>query len=108
MSESELLEENKKLKERVAYLENIINRGTSGNSGAYNNIRGMIINKVENEIDLTKYEEWQRKHKRQQFERQIMRDLLWGIRVRRVTELRPEHIKQAEEFIQNYRFEEVM
>ena len=105
MSENELLEENKKLKERIEYLENIINRGNSGNCGAYNNIRGMIINKVQQEIDLSKYEEWQRKHKRQQFERQIMRDLLWEIRVRRVTELRPEHIKQAEKFIQYYKFE---
>ena len=65
----------------------------------------MIINKVQQEIDLSKYEEWQRKHKRQQFERQIMRDLLWEIRVRRVTELRPEHIKQAEKYIKNYKLE---
>lgn len=106
MSEQELIEENKKLKERVAFLENIINRGNSGHCGAYNNIRGMIINKVQQEIDLSKYEEWQRKHKRQQFERQLMRDLLWEIRVRRVTELRTEHIKEAEEFIEKYRFKE--
>ncbi len=66
----------------------------------------MIINKVQKEIDLSKYEEWQRKHKRQQYERQLMRDLLWHIHVRRVTELRTEHIKQAEEYIQNYKFEE--
>ncbi len=101
----ELLEENSKLKERIAELEAIINRGNSGNSGAYNNIRGMIINKVAKEIDLTIYEEgWQRKHKRQQYERQLMRDLLWNIRVRRVSELRTEHINQAEEYIKNYKF----
>ena len=92
----ELLEENKRLKERIEYLENILNRGNSGNCGAYSNIRGMIINKVQQEIYLTKYEEWQRKHKRQQYERQLMRDLLWNIRVRRVSELRTEHINQAE------------
>jgi len=108
MSESELLEENKKLKERVTYLENIINHGNTGNCGAYNTIRGMIINKVQQEIDLTKYEEWQRKSKRQQFERQIMRDLLWNIRVRRVTELRTEHIKKAEGYINNYKFDETI
>lgn len=43
----EILEENKQLKERVKYLENILNRGNSGNSNAYNTIRGMIINKYE-------------------------------------------------------------
>jgi len=101
----ELIKENAKLKERVKYLENILNRGNAGNSTAYTTIRGMIINKVEKEIDLTQFEEWNRKHKRQQYERQIMRDLLWTIRVRRVTELRTEHIKQAEEFINNYEFE---
>lgn len=106
MSEQELIEENKKLKERVAYLENIISRGNSGNCEAYNNIRGMIINKVQKEVDLSKYEEWQRKHKRQQFERRVMRDLLWEIRVRRISELRPEHIKPAEEFIEKYKFQE--
>lgn len=102
----EILEENRKLKERVAYLENIINKGNSGNSTAYNTIRGMIINKVSKEIDLSQYEGWQRRHKRQKVERQLMRDLLWEIRVRRVTELKIEHIKPAEEFIQNYKFEE--
>ena len=65
----------------------------------------MIIEKVKKDIDLSKFEDWQRKHKRQQFERQVMRDLLWEIRVRRVTELKTEHIKQAEEFIKNYIFE---
>ena len=106
MSESEMLDKIKELEERNKFLENVINRGNSGNIGAYSNIRGMIINKVHNEIDLSKYEDWQRKRKRQQFERQIMRDLLWEIRVRRVTELRLEHIKQAEEYIKNYKFEE--
>lgn len=104
MSENEILEENKRLKERIQYLENIINRGNAGNSNAYNTIRGMIINKVQNEIDFTQYEEWQREHKRKQAERQIMRDLLWEIHVRRVTELRTEHIEQAENFIREYMF----
>lgn len=101
----EILAENKQLKERIKYLENIISRGNSGNYGVYNTIRGMIINKVQSEIDLTKFEEWARKHKRQQFERQLMRDLLWEIRVRRVTELRIEHIEPAEQYIKNYKFE---
>ncbi len=33
MSEAELEEENKRLKEKVEYLENILNRGNSGNCG---------------------------------------------------------------------------
>ena len=103
----DLVEENERLKERVRYLENIINRGNSGNSTAYSTIRGMIINKVEQEIDFTQYkDEWTRKHKRQQFERRLMSDLLWEIRVRRVSELRVEHINPAEEYIKNYKFEE--
>ena len=39
MSENELLEENKRLKERVAFLEGIVNRGSSGNTSAYNAIK---------------------------------------------------------------------
>lgn len=104
--ENEILEENKRLKERIQYLENVLSRGNTGNSNAYNTIRGMIISKVQNEIDFTIYDEWRRKHERQKKERQIMRDLLWNIRVRRVTELRTEHIEQAEKFIQEYKFEE--
>lgn len=104
----DLEEENKQLKERIKYLENIINRGNSGNSTAYNTIRGMIINKVSKEIDFTQYkDEWTKKHKRQQYERQLMRDLLWEIRVRRVSELRAEHINPAEKYIENYKFVEV-
>jgi len=100
----EIIEENKKLKERIKYLENIINRG---NSGAYDTIRGMIINKVDKEIDFTQYEEWQRKGRRRRFERKLMDDLLWEIRVRTVKLLSEEHIKLAEEYIKNYKFEEV-
>lgn len=104
----DLKEENTKLKERVQYLENILNRGNSGNSTAYNAIRGMIINKVENEIDFSQYDKWQKKNKRQRYERKLMSDLIWELHVRRVSGLRVEHIKPAEEFIKNYKFEEVL
>lgn len=103
MSEQELLEENKKLKERVEFLEKIINRGSRGNTSAYNAIRTMIVEKVEKEYDLSKYEEWKRKHERQKIERQVMRDLLWEIRVRRVSELRAEHVEQAKQYLENYK-----
>ena len=102
----DLLEENKKLKERVKELELLLERQNGSNSRAYVAIRAMIVSKVE-KLDFTKYDEWQRKRKKQQIERQVMRDLLWNIRVRRVTDLRTENIKQAEEFIKNYKFEEM-
>ena len=102
MSNEELLEENKKLKERIQYLENILNRGNTGNSSAYNAIRGMIINKVAKEVDVSQYEGWQRKHKREVIERQIMRDLKWDLHVRNISDFRAEHVKQAEEYINSY------
>ena len=105
MDNEELMQENADLRERIRILENIINRGNRTNANAYSVIRGMIIEKVEKEVDLNVYEDWTRKQKRQQFERQLMQDLLWEIRVRRVAELRNEHIKQAEEFINKYKFE---
>ena len=104
MTESELLKENKQLKERIEYLENILNRGNTGNSSAYNAIRGMVINKVTKEYDVSQFEEWQRKHKKQVMERQVMSDLKWELKVRRISEFRTEHIKPAEEYIQNYKF----
>jgi len=103
MSESELIEENKKLKEKIQYLENIISRGNTGNSSAYNTIKGMIINKVAKEVDVSQFEEWQRKHKREVIERQIMRDLKWDMHIRTIADFRAEHIKQAEEYINNYK-----
>ena len=104
MTESELLKENKQLKERIEYLENILNKGNTGNSSAYSAIRGMIINKVTKEYDVSQFEEWQRKHKKQVMERQVMSDLKWELKVRRISEFRTEHIKSAEEYIQNYKF----
>lgn len=98
----DLLEENKKLKERVKELELLLERQNGSNSKAYVEIRAMIVKKVDKEVDFTQYDEWQGKRKRQQIERQIMRDLLWNIRVRRVADLRTDNIKQAEEFINNY------
>lgn len=107
MGNEELLEENTKLKERIQYLENIISRGNTGNSNAYNTIRGMIINKVANEYDLSQFEDledWQRKHKKQVAERNLMSDVKWELKVRRISDFRTEHIKQAEEYINNYKF----
>lgn len=104
MSNEELLEENQKLKERVKYLENILNRGNTGNISAYNTIRGMIINKVQNELIVPESQNWRKEGYIKQKERQLMSDLLWEIHVRRVSELKMENIKPAEEYIKNYRF----
>ena len=61
----ELIEENKKLKERIKVLEEIINRGSSGNTSVYNDIRAMIVEKVRKEVNLEQLEGWQRKHRKQ-------------------------------------------
>jgi len=94
----EIIEENKKLKERVEFLERLLNRKNSGHSSAYNAIREMIIQKVEKEVSIPEYlEDWQKKDTRQRAERQIMSDLKWEIRVRRIEDFRSEHIEPAKE-----------
>lgn len=45
--EEQLRKENEELKERIAFLERTIQRGKSGSTSAYNEIRTMIIEKVE-------------------------------------------------------------
>lgn len=99
----ELIEENKKLKERIAFLESIVNRGSSGNTSAYNAIRLMIIEKVQKEVEQPEnLEGWQNKDTRQRAERQIMRDLKWDLRVRNISDFRSEHIQPAKEYIEKY------
>ncbi len=62
MTNEELERENKELKERIEFLEKVLNRGNAGNSTAYTSIRLMIIEKVEKEFDATKFENWRRKY----------------------------------------------
>lgn len=103
MSEQELIEENKKLKERVAFLESVVNRGNSGNTSAYNAIRLMIIEKVDKEVEIPdNLLDWQKKDTRQVAERKIMSDLKWDLRVRTISDFRAEHIQPAKEYIKNY------
>lgn len=98
-----LLEENQKLKERVAFLESILNRGNSGNTNAYHAIRLMIIEKVQKEVDVPEYlADWQKKDTRSRAERQIMRDLKWDLRVRTIADFKSEHTRKAKEYINNY------
>lgn len=106
MLEQELLEENKKLKERIEFLEKVINRGSRGNTSAYNAIRTMIVEKVEKEYDLTQFgdlKDWQIKNKKEVKERNIMSDLKWDIRVRNISDFRAEHVEQAKKYLENYK-----
>ena len=103
MSESELMEENRRLKEKVTFLESVINRGSSGNTSAYNAIRLMIMGKVKKEVEIPEnLLEWQKKDTRQRAERQIMSDLKWDLRVRNISDFRSEHIEPAKQYIENY------
>ena len=99
----ELIKENEKLKERITFLEGLLNRGNSGNTSAYNTIRLMIIEKVQKEVEIPdSLLDWQKKDTRQIAERQVMRDLKWDLRVRTISDFKAEHIEPAKEYIQNY------
>lgn len=99
----ELIKENEKLKERITFLEGLLNRGNSGNTSAYNAIRLMIIEKVQKEVELPEtLEGWQKKDTRQRAERQIMSDLKWDLRVRTISDFRSEHVNKAKEYIESY------
>lgn len=102
MSNEEIMAENVKLKERIKELELLLQRKSSGNSRAYDEIRAMIIKKVDNELIIPEEQNWKKESYIKQKKRQLMRDLLWEIRVRRVTELRTEHIQQAKTYIEKY------
>lgn len=102
MSENELLEENKRLKERVTFLEGVINKGNSGNISAYNAIRLMIKEKTNKEVDIDIVNGQERRWTRERAEKKIMSDLKWDLRVRTVSDFRVEHIEPAKEYINNY------
>ncbi len=103
----EILEENKKLKERIKTLETLLNRKNAGHASAYNAIREMIIEKVRQEVSTPDYLlDWQKKDTLQRAERQIMSDLKWDLRVRRIEDFRSEHIEPAKEYIEKYELTE--
>lgn len=103
MSNEEILAENCKLKERIKELENLLQRKSGSNSRAYDEIRAMIINKVNKEVEIPdSLLDWQKKDDRSRAERQIMSDLKWDLRVRRIQDFRDEHIEQAREYVDNY------
>lgn len=99
----EIIEENKRLTERVKELELLLQRKSSGSSRAYDEIRAMIIKKVDKEVEIPDYlEDWQKKDTRQKAERQIMSDLKWDLRIRRIQDFRDENIEPAKEYIDKY------
>lgn len=103
MSEQELIVENGKLKEKIKELELLLQRKSSGSSRAYDEIRAMIIKKVDKEVEIPDYlEDWQKKDTRQKAERQIMSDLKWDLRIRRIQDFRDENIEPAKEYIKKY------
>ena len=103
MSEQELIVENGRLKERIKELELLLKRKSNGSSRAYDEIRAMIINKVDKEVKLPEYlEDWQKKETKNKAERQIMSDLKWDLRIRRIQDFRDENIEPAKEYIEKY------
>lgn len=106
MSSEELIAENDKLKERIAFLEKLVNRGSSGNTRAYNAIRMMIIEKTEKEVPLDIIDGKEKNWTRREAERQVMRDLKWDLHIRTISDFRDEHIESAKEYIEKYVFAE--
>lgn len=98
----ELSEENQKLKERVVFLERTLARGKSGNTSAYNQIRTMIVQKVEKEVEIDIVSGQERDWTRKVAEKKIMSDLKWDLRVRVIADFSMEHVKLAEEYLNNY------
>lgn len=107
MSEQEMLDRIKELEERNQVLEKMLSRGSSGNTSAYNEIRKMIVAKVQKEVILPEdLEKWQKNSTIQRAERKIMADLKWDLRIRNIADFRNEHIEPAKEYIDSYILED--
>lgn len=102
MSEQELIAENGKLKERIKELELLLQRKNGGSTRAYDEIRAMIISRVNDEVEVDIVNGEEKNWTRKIAEKQIMSDLKWDLRVRRVSDFRNEHIQQAKEYLSNY------
>lgn len=103
MTNEELVRENNELKERIEFLEKVINKGNTGNSSAYSTIRLAIIEKVDKDFDVSQFDDWKRKMEVQKMQRQIMRDLKWDMHIRQISDFRVEHVDKAKEYITNYK-----
>lgn len=99
----EIKKENEKLKERIQELELLLKRKSGSNTRAYDEIRAMLISKVNKEVIIPEnLEEWQKRDDKSRAERQIMSDLKWDLRIRKIQDFRDEHIEQAKEYINKY------
>ena len=98
----EIIKENENLKERIQELENLLKRKNGSNSRAYDEIRAMIITKVDKEVDIDIVNGEERRWTRKKAEKQIMSDLKWDLRIRRITDFRDENIEPAREYLNAY------
>lgn len=98
----EIIKENENLKERIQELENLLKRKNGSNSRAYDEIRAMIITKVDKEVEIDVVDRQERRWTRQRAEKQIMSDLKWDLRIRRITDFRDENIEEAREYLNAY------
>ena len=94
--------ENIKLKERIQELELLLKRKSSSSSRAYDEIRAMIISKVNKEVGIDNVNGQEKRWTRQTAEKQIISDLKWDLRIRRVSDFRDENIEPAREYLKNY------
>lgn len=107
MSNEELIAENSKLREEIKQLKELLKRKSGSNSRAYEEIRAMIIAKVNKDVNIPEdLKEWQKKDDRGRAERQIMSDLKWDLHIRRIADFRDEHIEQAREYLKKYEIPE--
>lgn len=106
MSNEELIAENSKLREEIKQLKELLKRKSGSNSRAYEEIRAMIIAKVNKEVEVDLIDGIERDWTRKRAEKQIMSDLKWDLRVRRIADFRDEHIEQAREYLKKYEIPE--
>lgn len=102
MNMQEILDENSKLKEKIQELELLLKRKSNGSSRAYDEIRAMIISKVNKEVEIDNVNGQEKRWTRQTAEKQIMSDLKWDLRIRRVSDFRDENIEPAREYLKKY------
>lgn len=106
MSDEELFEENKKLKEKIELLEKALYRKHTNNRDAYIQIKDLIAQKIEKEVPQDVVGNRRSNSARRQAQRQCMNDLKWDLRVRNVADFTEEHIEQAKKYLETYKVSE--
>ena len=103
MSENELLlEKIKKLEEENKLLRNTIERKiTSGSITAYETIRNMIFEYVDQKVFKTT-----NGNQRSNLRRKIVDDMKWDLRVRTINDFKVEDIPRAKEYLENYKIDD--